>query len=294
MYDRWLRSKFKLAGKKLWTKKLTVTFRTIFETECECELCVVFKKFIRKRVPPAVVTLLKKVISYLLIFLKGTYICSLLQSLVELVNSIVWLTEIRMPSPYIKPAGNVKPLIDYRWKIKNLHEFEMKMWRIYLGSSLSTWGPPIMWGCPGPPSELLMLFIGCPWWPCPWNWPEGPMKGGPLKLFGGPPGPNWGPKAGPELPGLPNWGPLFDGEPKGPLAPAGPLKGGPWEFCCGGGKPEDGGPGPGVEEPTKMYCIQITNKTIKLSYCSYLMVLVMLCIVVCLSQAEVLLNYCFI
>lgn len=42
-----------------------------------------------------------------------THICSLLQSLIELINSIVWLTKIRMPSPYIKSAGNVKPLIDF-------------------------------------------------------------------------------------------------------------------------------------------------------------------------------------
>lgn len=110
---------------------------------------------------------------------------------------------------------------------------------VYLGSNLS--GPPIIWWPPGPPNEL---FIGCPWWWL-WNDPDGFINGGPKLL--GPPGPNWGGNcgAGPELPGLPNCGPLLEGEPKGTF-PVGPLNGG-CEFCCGGGNPDEGGPG--VDDP---------------------------------------------
>jgi hypothetical protein len=43
-----------------------------------------------------------------------TYVCSLLQSLIKFVNSIVGLAEVGMPSAHIESAGNVKPLIVYK------------------------------------------------------------------------------------------------------------------------------------------------------------------------------------
>ena len=80
-------------------------------------------------------------------FSHQTYICSLLQSLIKFINSIVGLAEVGMPSANIESAGNVKPLIVYKSPTLFIKRISSTA---HLGSSLSTGcGPLIM--CPGPP-----------------------------------------------------------------------------------------------------------------------------------------------